>query len=122
MSEQFVTWLNEALRSRGWSNSELARRAGIAPSAISMILSGQRGVGPDICNALARALDVPPSLVFQKAELLPNEAGIAPGIRELSHLYDQLNDQDQKEVLTVVRALVREKLSHYEPQTKTAKS
>jgi transcriptional regulator with XRE-family HTH domain len=71
METDFVTWLSKEMEDRGWNNSELARRAGLVPSAVSQVIAGNRGTGPEFCRSVARALHVPPELVFRKAGLLP---------------------------------------------------
>jgi transcriptional regulator with XRE-family HTH domain len=71
METDFVTWLSNEMEDRGWNNSELARRAGLVPSAVSQVIAGNRGTGPEFCRSVARALHVPPEMVFRKAGLLP---------------------------------------------------
>jgi len=34
MEKDFSTWLMTELEKRGWTNSELARRAGVVPSTV----------------------------------------------------------------------------------------
>lgn len=67
----FFTWLNNELDTRGWSNSELARRAGLAHSTVSMTLSGKNKVTWEFCAAIAAAFHIPPVTVFTRAGLLP---------------------------------------------------
>ncbi len=75
MAKDFVTWLTKEMEDRGWNNSELARRAGLVPSAISQVIAGNRGTGPEFCRSVARALGLPPETVFRRAGLLPGLAG-----------------------------------------------
>jgi len=67
----FVEWLESQLTSRGWKRSELARRANVTPTAISDVLNGRRSPGPELCNAIASGLKLPPEFVFRRAGLLP---------------------------------------------------
>jgi transcriptional regulator with XRE-family HTH domain len=71
VKKDFVSWLNDEMNKRGWSNSELHRRSGMATSTISMILGGQNKPGWDFCLAIANALGEPPEKVFRLANLLP---------------------------------------------------
>jgi transcriptional regulator with XRE-family HTH domain len=71
MATDFVTWLSKEMEDRGWNNSELARRAGLVPSAVSQVIAGNRGTGPEFCRSVARAFNLPAELVFRKAGLLP---------------------------------------------------
>ncbi|MBN1658283.1 MAG: helix-turn-helix transcriptional regulator [Anaerolineae bacterium] len=79
MDNDFVTWLIEELEQRGWTNSELARRAGVSPSTVSVILSRQKNPGPDFCLAIAGALRQPPEQVFRLAGILPS---LPPAVEE----------------------------------------
>ena len=110
MRMEFITWLIDQMDRHGWNNSELARRAGIGPSGISMIINEQRAPGVDFCRAIARALGLPPETVFRQAGLLPPDANHdAPEQRELLYLFEQLPDEDRGLVLSMVRAVVRER-------------
>lgn len=71
METDFITWLTTELNRRGWSQSELARRADIVQSGVSMVLNGQHGPGFEFCAGIAKALNVPPELVMRKAGILP---------------------------------------------------
>jgi len=71
MEKDFSTWLTIEMDRLGWNNSELARRASVVPSTISMVINRQKQPGPDLCNGIARALGVPPERVFREAGLLP---------------------------------------------------
>lgn len=62
----------EELRQRGWSQSELSRRAGLARGTLSNIMNGERGVGENSINSIAHALGYPPETVFRAAGLLPS--------------------------------------------------
>jgi HTH-type transcriptional regulator / antitoxin HigA len=47
------------MEKRGWSQSDLAYVLGVNSSAVNPILSGKRGISPDMAKALAIAFDVP---------------------------------------------------------------
>ena len=67
----FAQWLELKLYEYEMTQSQLARAAGVTRAAINGVLSGKRGPGPDLCNAIARALKLPPEIVFREAGLLP---------------------------------------------------
>jgi transcriptional regulator with XRE-family HTH domain len=71
MSDTLSTWVNSELGKRGWSIRELARRADISPSYASRIANGEVTPSADICVSIAKALSIPPGIVFQKAGYLP---------------------------------------------------
>ncbi len=69
-SEHFGKWLQKEIDERGWPMSELARRAEVSHTAISRVVSGERGAGPELCRAIAHALEMPEERVFRVAGLL----------------------------------------------------
>lgn len=71
MSSDFVEWINEQNKKRGWTNNELARQSGLASSTVSMALSSQTKPGLAFCVGVARAYGVPPEKVLRIAKLLP---------------------------------------------------
>jgi transcriptional regulator with XRE-family HTH domain len=75
MQTDFVIWLTEEMNERGWSNSELARRAEIVPSTISSVISGRNQPGLELCIGVARAFNYPPERVLRQAGLLPDQGG-----------------------------------------------
>lgn len=104
MAKDIVTWLNDELNRRGWSNSELHRRSGMANSTISMVLGGQKKPGWDFCAAIARALGEPPEKIFRLAGLLPPlPASDDTLLQELLELAGNLSPQSREELLTYAR-------------------
>ena len=69
--ETLVDFLESELARRSWRQADLARAAGVPDATIHHVLNGSRRAGPEVCNALARALDLPPERVFRLAGLLP---------------------------------------------------
>lgn len=60
-----IEYILELLRDRDWSESELARRAGLSSATISRILSGQRGAGSRTLAGIRRAFpDEPTDKLF----------------------------------------------------------
>lgn len=56
-------WLDEALRTRGWDQTELAKRSKVSRDTISRIANEKSGVRAETVDRLAGALDVtPPAL------------------------------------------------------------
>lgn len=56
--------LRRALAARERSASWLARKAGVSPSLVARILSGERRPSPEFRRAAAEALEVPEPLLF----------------------------------------------------------
>ncbi len=107
MEQDFVTWLNEELKVRDWSQSELARRCGVTAPAINRILSGQRTPSTDICISIARALGVSPENVLRRAGILPRAfeelVEKDPDLREIVNLMRGLSPATRHELLAYVR-------------------
>jgi transcriptional regulator with XRE-family HTH domain len=73
----FLSWLNDEIVERGWSNNEMARRSGMSSANMSKVLTGRYAVTWEFCAGVAKALHLPPEQVFREAGLLPRVA--APG-------------------------------------------
>ena len=87
MENDFVCWLTTELDTRGWTNSELARRADVGFSTVSRVFSRQQNPGLDFCIGVARALDLPPEDVLRRAGLLPP---LPPSVTEEREIVTQV--------------------------------
>lgn len=114
----FIGWLQEELKKRDWSTADLSKKSGISQPHISRIMSGSRKAGTDALEAIARAFNLPPDLVFRRAGLLP------PTKEELDELElewnqifeNALSDQERKELLERARfelQRIRERRAKY---------
>ena len=119
-------WLYDEMNRQGLTVSDVATLGNISAPTISRILNMERNAGPDACVAIAKALNYPPEMVFRIAGLLPDTtvAPHSPEAQELTHLFDQLSDDDQRDILIMIRALVREKVRSYgrNPQARPSES
>jgi transcriptional regulator with XRE-family HTH domain len=101
--QAFIEWLNEELDTRDMSDRELARRGGVSQSSISLLRAGQ-GPGLKTLQAIARGLDVPLSVVLQKAGLdEPIEE--TASLRNLLHVAAQLPEDDLERLVGIARTL-----------------
>lgn len=100
-SNGFVQWLDEELAQRNWRQADLARAAGISTGALSHIYSGARSIGPDVANAIAKGLNLPPDFVFRQAGLLPEIPGPDrdPTLTEIIEVMRNLPPDERREVL-----------------------
>jgi transcriptional regulator with XRE-family HTH domain len=104
MSE-FGEWLATELKTRAWSSSELARRAGISQSSVSNVLTGKQIPGLEFCKGVARALNVPADRLLRLAgHLAPMPDSVAEE-QEAMRLFRMLNGQMRSVALSVLRAL-----------------
>jgi HTH-type transcriptional regulator / antitoxin HigA len=55
-------YIKEEMDERGWTQRDLAFVLGVPEQAVNMIVSGKRGISPDMAKALGDAFDVNPDL------------------------------------------------------------
>jgi HTH-type transcriptional regulator/antitoxin HigA len=55
-------FIREELEARGWTQRDLAYILGCPEQSVNIILSGKRGITPEMAKALAKAFDVSPEL------------------------------------------------------------
>lgn len=115
----FGSWVLQEIDQRGWSQSELARRAHASRGSISNIVTGKRDPGPEMCGALARAFNYPPEFVFIKAGLLPSKEEMDPTLAEANKLISELPAEYQTQALALIRFLHK---THLPNNPKKAKS
>jgi transcriptional regulator with XRE-family HTH domain len=108
--ENFGEWLKSELEKRKISQKELADLSGITPAQISRIISGTRGAGEQALVAIARALRIPPELVFQKAGLLPiTHSELSSKKRELLANLENADDNTVQFVIDMLEVAVKNK-------------
>lgn len=105
--QEFAEWLQGELNKREWDQTELARRARISQGQISRVISGTRGLGPDACRAIARALDLPEEFVFRKAGLLSEKREELEKLKlsELIILLEGASDEDLDLIVEMARVM-----------------
>jgi transcriptional regulator with XRE-family HTH domain len=99
----FAVWLDNELKERGVSQSELARRANVTRSAVNGVLTGARGPGPELAKGISKAFDIPPEHVYREAGLLPPGASIDEFTEQIIHETQGMNKRDKEEVLAYIR-------------------
>ena len=98
-------WLEGQLEERGWSSSELARRAGISQSSVSNVLTGKQVPGLEFCKGVAEALDVRTEELLQQAGHLPPMPAPVVEEREALRLLRGLSGPMRGVALSLLRAL-----------------
>ncbi len=75
-------FLKEEMDARGWLQRDLAFILGVPEQAVNVILSGKRGISPDMARALGDAFDVNPEFFanLQKAYDLSKASAPNPGV------------------------------------------
>lgn len=95
----FSVWLQGRIDEKGWSKSELARRAGISPTAVSDMLSGRRSVGTSNATAIAKAFNIPTDEVLRAAGILPPKPTKTELIERILNLVEGLPSDEKQDVM-----------------------
>lgn len=90
----FPEWLENELGKKSWTRADLAREAGISQSTLSLIYSGNRQPGKEVCSAVAQALRLPPETVFVAAGMLPAKSVSDERVSRFETLLKDLSDDD----------------------------
>lgn len=99
----FADWLDEQMGIKGFSQSELARRAGLSRQAISDYLNRKRTY-PDerALQAIAHAFGYPVEQVYRAAGILPPSSQPTERKTLIEHMLDQLSDEEQEDILKYI--------------------
>jgi transcriptional regulator with XRE-family HTH domain len=103
LKKMFRAWLKNQLNDRSLGVRELCRAADVSSGTISRVLNGSRGPGPGLCQKLAKALDIPETVVFEQAGLLTPAHGAEFTRQELYELLKDLPIEEQRAILAQVR-------------------
>jgi addiction module HigA family antidote len=84
-------YIKEELDERGWSQRDLAFILGVPEQAVNMIVSGKRGISPDMARALGDAFNVHPDLFanLQKNHDMAFAKTPSPGVSLLGKMHVQ---------------------------------
>lgn len=103
--DKFSDWLLEQLREKEWSQADLARASGLTRATISYYL-GPKSKKPDetAIRKIAKALNLPIDLVYEKAGILPPKPELSPIKRALFHLAEGLPDSDIESAIALLES------------------
>jgi len=102
----FSDWLQNEMKMRGLSQSDLAHRAGVTRAAINRVLTETRGAGPDLCVGVARALGYQPDDVFRIAGLLPKGENARTALADqMLAIFDGLPPDVQEQLVYIALGL-----------------
>lgn len=105
----FKDWLLEEAKKADLSFAEIARRGSFSHARISQIMNESSNPGLKLCRDLARALRIPPEIVFRQAGLLPPQPESTEQTEKLLFYFDQLSPDHQRTLLIQTRALAETK-------------
>ena len=110
MKISFGDWLRQKIEKRGWDQSELARRTGLAHGQISRFISGSRHPGPNPCIAIADALGLSREEVFRaRGWLLSDQkepqVKLSPEVFDIAVEIDRLPSKARRAALRTTKAM-----------------
>ncbi len=108
MVNDFLDWLQEEMEKRGWNQADLAREARISPSAVSMVINQGREAGPEFCQAIAKAFQLPDEIVFRRAGLLSPISEIKEREKRILYLFSKLTPMFQERVIEDIQKRIEE--------------
>lgn len=106
--ENFSSWLQSELWKKDWSQSEFSKRSGVHRAIISKIILGSSMPMPETLESIAKGLGVSPTLVFQKAGLLPQKADTDEWVEEMNHKMSLLDQAKRPIAEKLLNALLEE--------------
>lgn len=102
-------WLEQKIKKQEWQPSDLARKAGVYTGTITRILNRERGAGPIICRAIAKALIEPEENIFRLAGLLsPKSKPEDPFWNTVGLLWPRLPDWKKQDLIVQMRAAIND--------------
>lgn len=107
-NDEIVTIIENKMKEKGFSMSELARRVGMAKSALSRYFNRTREFPLNRINEFAQALDLEPSYILGFDE--PNEFDIVP-------IYSQLHPPRQHKVYNFAEHQLDEQNNNVQEET-----
>ena len=108
MKDKLVEWIEQQLRDRGWSQSELSRRARIDKSYLSKILRGERQPSLSFYTDLAEALNEPIEKILRLDGVLRDDVDDSDlTLREYIETGKRLTPEQRLEVLNFADYLAK---------------
>lgn len=102
LNKRFSEFLLTEMSKRDWTQSDLARAAGLGRGTLSNVMNNVRQPGKDTCRAIARALRLPPETVFRAAGLLPEAKPLDAKREMIVFLAEQLPEEEYEDLLAYI--------------------
>lgn len=113
-TKRFGKWLKRQLDEHNppWNQSDLARATVmggqyVSQAQIGRAIRGERGLGEKSVTAIAKALEIPPEVVYREAGLLPPKEDESPTAKTVSFLVSQMPLDRQLDILEYTRLQLR---------------
>lgn len=91
------------------SQADLARKSNLTTGGISNLINQVRKPNPETCIAIARALNIPPEIIFRKAGILQTDKEKDELTEEAEFLLAQLPDFQRRQAVDFIRFLAEQK-------------
>lgn len=102
---EFIRFIKEKLKVKGWKQADLSRATGLTSPAISRILT--KGATPSIntIRLFGEALEVPSEHLFRLLNILPKTVEPLDNLKELEYHFTQLPPERQEIAMNMVKGL-----------------
>lgn len=107
--ESMDQWFSHILSKYDITPAEIKRRSGLSESHMSKVLKGERSFGEDAIRKIAKAVGVAPETLFREVGILPPAPEKTEAHEQLLYMFDRLNEQDRRAVLTMIQFLLSQK-------------
>jgi len=110
--EEFIIWLQNELRKRGWPVPLAAEYAGLAPFFIERILQDKKQPSFEVARNLAQAFGISDILMYELAGLIPSlatQSSSLVGNPVWLSTMGQLTDHEAEKVLEYARFVVNQR-------------
>ena len=114
-NNNFPAWLQDQIDKRNWSQSDLARFAGLNRAVINKALNSQSKPAVETLESIARGLKLSPEVVFRAAGLLPPQTDEDPWVEEMSHNLGKLTGARRAIAESLVRSLIEQEEKEAQP-------
>lgn len=95
-------------KQRGWSYSELARRADVSQSLVSKTVAGDISPSADFCIKVARAFGEVPEKLLRLAGILPASSASDDTVQQLTDIARNLPPEMQEQILDFAKFLYQQ--------------
>jgi transcriptional regulator with XRE-family HTH domain len=104
----FAKWLLDEMQQHNWSQSVLAKKAGLGRSVINRAITQFKyAPKPETCVSIATALGKSPVTVFRIAGILPPDTENVPELEDFKNELAKVAPDIRQELLETVRVRVR---------------
>ena len=108
-NHKFKQWLQSEMNKREWSQSDLARSAGLNRAVINKLLNGPSTPSHPTLEAIARAFKVPIESAYRQAGLLPDVSAHESFVEDATHLLMKIKNRHRMNTaLNLLRTLANE--------------